>query len=231
MANRMDDTGINSDSKKKRSFLQKLKRYFFAGLAAIFPIAIVAYLVGFIIHLGYNHAGKYINILLLKYFSFRIPGLGLVLIIIAILFIGFVASRFFGKRLFSILERVFMKVPVIANIYPSAKQVSTFLFSAEKKQRYKKAAIIQYPHEESYALGFITNEDLPHISETMDKKMVSVFIPLAPLPFTGVLLLLPQGRVTPIEASVDQIIKYIVSAGIVPPFMQNDLDKEKGALQ
>ena len=47
--------------------------------------------------------------------------------------------------------------------------------------------------------------------------MLNVFMPAAPNPTSGFLLLVPESEVIPLSMTVEQAIKLVVSGGIVTP--------------
>jgi uncharacterized membrane protein len=207
----------NENSKKRKSAGGLIRRYFIAGIATILPLFITVYVIVLVIRFAYDIAGKYINAYLLDAFGFDIPGLGLLILILSILSIGFLSSHFIGRRLFPIFEKIITKIPFVAGIYPSAKQLSDFLFEEEGKKKFKKVVLVPYPTNDSYSLGFITNEETEILKGESGKELVTVLVPLAPAPFSGVLLFLPKEKIRVLNISVDNAIKLIVSGGVVMP--------------
>ena len=77
--------------------------------------------------------------------------------------------------------------------------------------------LIEYPQKGMYAIGFLTSETKGEIAQRKGKKMINVFMPSTPNPTTGFLMFVPLSIVTKLSMSVDQAIKYIISAGIITP--------------
>ena len=55
------------------------------------------------------------------------------------------------------------------------------------------------------------------MQKTAGKNLVSVFIPTTPNPTSGFLILVPEEKVTKLDMSVADGIKYIVSLGSLSP--------------
>ena len=55
------------------------------------------------------------------------------------------------------------------------------------------------------------------LQQKIGKKLISVFIPTTPNPTSGFLVLFPEERVTRLDMSVPDGIKYIVSLGSIAP--------------
>jgi len=96
-----------------KSIGHRIRQYFFAGVAAIFPVMVTIYVVLFIFRHADNILGKFINAYLIKSYGYKIPGLGIILGLILTILIGMVANHFIGKRLIPFLERYFLKLPFI----------------------------------------------------------------------------------------------------------------------
>jgi uncharacterized membrane protein len=45
--------------------------------------------------------------------NLQVPGLGFVIIIVMITFIGFLASNYFGQKIFALIDRVFARLPIV----------------------------------------------------------------------------------------------------------------------
>lgn len=200
--------------------LYSLRRYFFSGLAVIFPLFITIYIIIVVFRFGDKLAGAPINSFLESNYGYRIPGLGLLILLLFIIAAGIFSSHFLGKKILPFFERMLMRIPFIASLYPSAKQLSDFLFKADKRKEFKKVVLVPYPVKGSYSIGFITNEGLRVVSENGAEQLVTVLVPLAPAPFSGVLLFLPKKEIKLLDISIDEAIKLIVSGGVVAPSTQ-----------
>ncbi len=201
----------------KTTFVSSLKNFFFAGIATIFPLFVSVYIIIIIFRFADQLTGKYVNALLIKEYGFSIPGLGFLTTILIILIVGFISSHIIGIKLFPVFEKLILKIPFIAHIYPSAKELSDSLFSSNKKDKFKKVVLVEYPTRESYSLGFITNEELDELNKKANKNLITVFVPLAPAPFSGMILFVPRNKIIELDISVDKAIKCIVSGGVIPP--------------
>lgn len=193
---------------------KKLQRHFLTGIAAVLPLTLTVYILALIIRFANNLIGNYINGFLFDKFGLQLPGLGLIVAFLGILLVGLLYNCFFGYKILYLVEKIFVKIPIVSNIYPSVKQLSDFMFKSKTKEDFKKVVLVQFPEKGTQSVGFITNEDLSLLSNDKE-KLVSVFVPLAPAPFSGHILLVTKDRYKEIDLSVDQAIKFIVSGGVV----------------
>lgn len=203
--------------KLKKMFNTIIKRNFLAGIATVFPLFLTILIIVFLFKYVDNVIGGPINSFLINTLGFKIPGLGLLLLALIITFAGFLSRHWFGRWLFPKIDKTLKKAPLIAGIYPSAKQLSEFLLGNNQKGKFKEVVLVQYPEKGSYSLGFITNKDLYNLDEKAGEQLVCVFVPFAPVPFSGLILLMSRDKVKPVDIPVDRAIKFIISGGVVYP--------------
>jgi uncharacterized membrane protein len=201
----------------------RLRRYFFAGLAVLFPIFITYYVVVLVFHIGDDLVGKHFNHFLMANYGFSIPGLGLLFTIVIILFMGMVSVHIVGKKLIPFFEHLLFRLPFIKNIYPPAKQLSAFLFKHDQQEKLGKVVMVEFPYPGIYSMGFITNEELAVHSQKVGEDLVSVLVSTPPSPVTGFLLLVPKSKVRILDISMEEAIAFIVSAGVVAPLAKKEI--------
>lgn len=206
-----------SQTHKPTSLWEAIRRSFLTGIATVFPIFITIYVVAFAIDYLDGLLGGPINAFLRQRFGFAIPGLGLFVAVAAIVAAGFLSRHWIGKVLFPWIDRWLQRLPIFASIYPSAKQLSDFLLGRNKTMEFKQVVLVQYPEKGSYSLGFVTNRGMTEFDQKAGTDLVCVFVPFAPVPFSGLILLLTQDKVVPVEMPVDDAIKFIVSGGVIKP--------------
>ncbi len=141
--------------------------------------------------------------------------LALVLTVVLISTVGVLARYYIGKRLIEWLDTVMMNVPLLNKFYGAIKQINE-AFSGNKNS-FKTVVLVEFPREGMYSVGFLTSEQRAEIQQKTGEKVVSVFIPTTPNPTSGFLVLVPEDKVTKLNMSVAEGIKYIVSLGSIAP--------------
>ena len=141
--------------------------------------------------------------------------LALVLAAVMITTVGVTAQYYIGKRMLEWLDMAMMNVPVVNKFYGAIKQVNE-AFSGNKNS-FKTVVLVEFPGPGNFSVGFITNEAQGEIAQKTGAKLVAVFIPTTPNPTSGFLILVPEEKVTKLEMSVSDGIKYIVSLGSIAP--------------
>jgi uncharacterized membrane protein len=129
--------------------------------------------------------------------------------------VGLLARYYIGKRMIEWLDAAMMQVPLFNKFYGAIKQVNE-AFSGNKNS-FKTVVLVEFPREGMYSVGFLTSEQHAEVQQKTKEKVVAVFIPTTPNPTSGFLVLVPEDKVTKLDMSVADGIKYIVSLGSIAP--------------
>ncbi|MBI4707426.1 MAG: DUF502 domain-containing protein [Candidatus Omnitrophica bacterium] len=196
--------------------MKPLKRYFVTGLAVAVPVFLTIYVLVAAFQLVDGILGRFLNVYLKETLGFYIPGLGLLLFLVVILFIGFMATRFLGRKIYPQLEKWFSSLPLVNKIYPTLKQIIQFIM-AQKEFGFKKVVLVEYPSKGIWSLGFLTNENFQQITSACGKEMAAVFMPTTPGPFSGYVVFLPKEEIKFPDISITNALKIIISGGVFKP--------------
>lgn len=201
---------------KRRFTLRKLFQYFLQGLIILAPIAITMYAISTLFNfvdnilpdliasvfpqwLGTDSSGK----------PFHIPGLGLLLVIVVLVLVGFVSSSFIVGRLVDLFDKVFEKTPGIKILYTPLKDF--FEAFAGNKRKFDKAVLVSTQGDDTWQLGFMTQEDLSPFDLS---GHVAVYIPKS-YAFTGELYIVPRTQVRTVNGlSSTDAMKFAISGGV-----------------
>jgi uncharacterized membrane protein len=137
------------------------------------------------------------------------------LAVVLVTVIGVLARYYIGKKIIEWTDRLIMQVPLLNKFYGAIKQVNE-AFSGSKNS-FKTVVMVEFPGPGNYSIGFITNEEQGQIQRQSGKKLVTVFIPTTPNPTSGFLILTPEEKISKLDLSVADGIKYIVSLGSISP--------------
>jgi uncharacterized membrane protein len=143
--------------------------------------------------------------------------ISIALVAVLLLLCGWWFSGFLGRRVVALLERLIKRVPLFGAIYPYMKQITEFFFGEEKKVEFERVVAIPYPRREVYSLGFLTGNCLKSLNQARGDELVSVFVPSSPLPATGYTLFVPAADIVPVNLSVEEALRTIVSGGVLVP--------------
>ena len=199
--------------KKKPSITSKLRNAFIAGIVVLVPIGFTLYLTLFLIKISSKLIPTEINPN--NYLPFSIPGLEILLSVIFITIVGGISLSFFGKKVLSLINDLFKRIPILRTIYSAIGQMTESF--TNKSDNKKSVVLIEYPKKGSWAVGFATKENKGEISKKTSKELINVFVPTTPNPTSGFLLMFPKDEVIYLDMTFEEASKFIVSAGTSDP--------------
>ena len=148
----------------------------------------------------------------------HIPGLGLLLTLTVILFLGWLSRRMVGRRLLGVFESFIRRIPIARSVYGATKGVLEAV-SRDQADAFKKVVLVEFPRPGIYAIGFVTGPGAywGAADPRLDQELVPVFIPKTPNPTGGFLLLVPPHEIMDCPMTVEEGIRMVVSGGILQP--------------
>lgn len=197
--------------------MKNLRRYLVAGILVWLPIGITIILLRILI-------GVMDRSLVLvpeqyrpeAWLGFAIPGLGLVLTVLILLFTGVLAANFVGRSLVAFWERILERIPVVRSVYSASKNFAEIVFS-DSDQSFKKVLLIEYPRKGLYGLAFQTATELGEVQGRSQEELVCTFVPTTPNPTSGFIIIVPKKDVIELDMDIDEALKMIISLGVVVP--------------
>lgn len=146
--------------------------------------------------------------------------LGLVFVLMILFLIGFFARSFFGRKLYRLGEMFVERIPVFNKIYIWIRQISES-FIARRQTLFKEVVLVEYPRIGLYSVAFVTAPVPADFSERHPgadaEEFVALFIPTTPNPTSGLMIVAPRRDLRPLDISVADAMKFIISAGAVHP--------------
>lgn len=178
--------------------------YFLGGLLITLPIIGTAY----VLYASFTFIDSLIDVK--SIFGQPVPGLGLLLILVAITFIGFIGEGLLTKPILDFFEHLIERTPGIKVIYSMIKDFIEAFVGDKKK--FTEGVAVEMTNG-VYKLGFVTHKDLSVIE--MD-GFVAVYFPHS-YNFSGNLFLVPKEKIRPLNGNSSELMKFIVSGGVTDP--------------
>ncbi len=176
----------------------RILSYFLRGLLVLTPLAVTGYVI------------YAIFIFLDGLIPVPIPGIGILMVLGLITFVGYLASLFFTKPFFEWFERAVFKIPFVNLLYTSIKDLMG-AFVGEKK-KFSSPVIVQISDSMS-RLGFITQESMNGIGEP---DLVAVYFPHS-YNVSGNVFLVKREKIKPLTGvKSSDVMKFMVSGGVSP---------------
>lgn len=197
--------------------LKTLRRYLVTGVIIWVPLVVTVLVVRFLINL----MDRSLVLLPPDYrpdalLGFNLPGLGVVLTILVLLFTGMLGANLFGRRLVHLWESLMARIPLVRSIYSGAKQVAETVLS-DGSTSFKRVMLVQYPRKGVWSMCFQTSTDLEEIQGRTEEEVICVFVPTTPNPTSGFILFVPRSELIELGMTVDEGLKMIISLGVVVP--------------
>jgi uncharacterized membrane protein len=206
-----------------KKLINILKRYFVSGMLVVVPLILTYIVLKFL----FESIDDILRPAIEQLFGFYIYGLGVLSTILIILISGLLTRNIIGARLYRFWDRFLEKVPIIRPIYSAAKQLLESI-TMPSMDSFKEVVMIEYPRKGVYALGFLSNRMIIDKDQSKD-KYASVFVPSTPTPISGMVILFLENDIFPLDMTVEEGIKFLVSGGVVSPdtlFVKRKKDSE-----
>ena len=191
-----------------------LKRYFLTGLLVITPIWGTVLVLKTLFVTVDGILGNLLARLVTP--DYYVPGLGILTLFLLIFFTGLLATNFIGGQIVRLWEEFLHRVPVVRGIYSTLKSMMDIL-SFQQREKYNRVVLIQFPKDGHYCFAFVTGVTQGQVQEISPDPLLNVYVPTSPNPTSGYFLLVPEKEVVPLDMSVEEAMKMIVSGGLYSP--------------
>ncbi len=179
-----------------------------AGVLIIVP-ALVTYLV---LKFLFEVIDDFLQPAVRRTLNVEFPGAGFIATLILLYLIGVLGANFAGRRVVDLAHWVFSRLPIIQNIYKPSRQLVDAL-SGINSASFKRVVVVDFPREGLKFLGFVTGQ-----LETPDgERFLNVYVPTAPTPQTGWLMLVREEEVIDTDLTIEQAMQMVLSGGLVSP--------------
>jgi uncharacterized membrane protein len=182
----------------------------FKGLTAILPVGITIYLVYW---LGVS-IEKVLRPLILFVIpeNYYWPGMGLVVGLVLLFFVGLAVNAWIVQRLIRMGERLLKRIPLVKSIYSALSDFMEY-FSATRQQKDLKNVVLVTFNEARW-IGFLTNEKVNEIPALAGSEgLVSVYLPMS-YQIGGYTIYVPNSHVERIDMSVEDAMRLVLTAGL-----------------
>ena len=193
-----------------------IRNRFFTGVIIALPVIATVMGVSWIVQKIDNNVLKFIpgpwNPK--TYLGFDIPGLGLIISFVLLVFLGIIASNFIGNSVIKAGERLLARVPVVSPVYNALKQIVTTV-AQQKDRAFRDVCLLEYPRKGLYAIGFVTADLTGAPADKLPDGYVCVFVPTTPNPTSGFLLFVKETDIEILDMTPEEGAKMIISGGMV----------------
>lgn len=201
-----------------------MKKYLITGFVILLPLVLTLIVMNFLFNFFTAPFLKLIEPYFIQHTSLPMAVvvfisrlLSLVLLCMVIFVLGIIARWFFVRHVLSLTQTILTRIPFIRSVYKVSRDVFAALFSTDGKKAFQYPVMMPFAQKPTYSLGFQAGDVPQECQRVIPEKLVSVFIPTAPHPLSGFLLLAPAKDVYRLDMSNEDAFKYLVSCGMIHP--------------
>lgn len=189
-----------------QSLTRHFTRCFIAGFVALLPIAAIVLTV---VTLESSIAGPWRD-----HMPFYFPGMGIILAALLIYLIGLTVTTFLGRLLWRRFDRMADRLPLLGALYQTIKQILGY--GTGRDAIFKQVVLVSNGDREGEELGLVTNQVL----DGEGKAKLMVFIPGAPTPTAGRMVVIDPAHVRVVDMKVNDALRALVAVGATPVPME-----------
>lgn len=191
--------------------LRQFTRIFIKGLVALLPIVLTLYLIGL---LGWWAEATMRGIVTIAINEERyIPGMGLLLALFLIMLAGLLVDAYMVRRTLAVTERGMQRVPVVKSIYGAIKDFLGY-FSNMRQGQMNQVVLVRIPNSDFKLVGLVTREAFDDLPDALgDDNSIAVYFPMS-YQIGGYTLILPRNQVEIVDMSIEDGLRFALTAGI-----------------
>lgn len=194
----------------KTSFFKRLGSYFFQGLLITVPITVTLVVIVKAIVWIDNLVPINLPITLPGIAEFDLPGFGILFLLLVITILGYFASTLVANPVFSVVEKLLERTPLLKVIYTSMKDLVE-AFVGEKKRFTKPVLVTVNNNPVIQRIGFVTEDDLSRLG--IEKNKMAVYLPFS-YGFNGQLVIVETTSIQELDVNGTEMMKFIISGGV-----------------
>ena len=197
----------------QRRFTRAIRRNLLTGLIVLAPVGVT---IGVLVW-GFRFLDGILGDPLREALGLQFfPGVGFLILFFSVVGIGWIVRQAAGRQLLHWWNQALLRFPLTGRLYNAASQIVQTIMG-EQKRIFQRPVAIPYPTEGMWAVGFVTNSTSELFTQTLREPCVNVFVPTTPNPTSGFMLVVPAARTIPLDISIEEAMKLIISAGAVDP--------------
>lgn len=191
--------------------LKLINKNILTGLITLLPVILTLYLLYWFVITTENMLGGVI--LSLTSEEFYKPGMGVVAGLIVAFLVGLVMHTIIARKLFSTLEKVVKRLPVIKSIYVSIRDLLDY-FSSEKNKDFEQVVSVTIGKTGMQVIGLVTQADMSKMPIGLNETdNVLVYIPMS-YGIGGFAVLVPRSSTKPLKMSMEEAMRFTLTAGV-----------------
>lgn len=185
--------------------MKKIIGYFLQGILIVAPLGIITY----VIYVIFSTVDGWVSENISSFIGFSIPGLGLLIVVVFLTFLGFLGQTAIVRPLLKLISGFIKKIPLLNLLYSSLNDLFSAFVGKEKKFN-TPVKVLFNEENELWKIGFLTKENMEEMEQD---DLAAVYFPHS-YNFSGELYLVPRKKIKKINLSPAEVMKFIVSGGV-----------------
>jgi uncharacterized membrane protein len=191
--------------------LKQITATFLRGLAAVLPTVLTLYVLYWLAISAEALLGRPLRLLLPA--GWYWPGLGIAAGVLLVFAVGLIMEVYIARRMLGLLERLVLQVPVVKTVYSAIKDFAGFVSESSREKGMGQVVRVRVA-EDMHVIGFVTREDFRDAPKGLASVgTIAVYLPMS-YQIGGYTVLLPRRLVEPVDMSVEDALRFAVTAGM-----------------
>ena len=198
--------------------LKFISRNILTGMVTILPVALTIYLLYWIAVSAESVLGSMIRSIFPAIIS--LPGIGLIATLALAFAVGLLMHAYVVRQLFAKGEQILYRMPLIKSVYKAIRDFFQY-FSPTAKKEFEQVVAVSIGDTGMTVIGFVTQAVPERLPEGFrEEDSILVYLPLSYM-IGGYAVLVPRSAVRPIEMSMEEAMRFTLTAGVtgtsIPP--------------
>lgn len=189
--------------------MSQIGRILLKGLVAILPIGMTIYLIYWLgITTETVLSGP------IRWFvpaESYVPGMGLAAGFVVLFIAGLLVNAYVVRRSMRVVEALVMRVPVVKTVYGALRDVTRLVNTDGRKGDLERVVMVDIGP--GRVIGFVTQEHAALPGSGTQEDLIAVYLPMS-YQIGGYTLYLPRSRVEPIDLSVEEAMRIVLTGGL-----------------
>lgn len=195
--------------------MKTISQWFFQGLIALLPIGVTIAVIYWLGVTAENTLGRFLQYLMPE--QWYVPGLGIVSGFLFVIVMGLLVNAYLFRKLGQLTERLFSRIPLVRIIYSSVRDIAKFASASQREDELQSVVLVTLA-DNIELIGFVTDKE---VRVTGGDPHYAVYLPMS-YQMGGYTLFLPPSRLQKLDMSVQDAMRYVVTAGMAGPLEKKE---------
>lgn len=191
----------------------KFGKILLQGLVAMLPALLTLYILYWLVWSAETFLGAVLQVLLPP--GWYLPGMGLLVGVAAMFFIGLALNAFLIQKLVGFAEAAVNRIPLVKTLYGSVKDFIGF-FATRKDREFNQVVTVElnFGGTPMRMIGFVTRTDFEGLPEGIGgAEEMAVYLPLS-YQIGGYTVIVPRQAVKPVDITPHRAMGFVLTAGM-----------------